>query len=434
MLNSFTQSVKPRCTVRWLIALLLLLASVMNYIDRQTLSILAVTIQKELDISDTGYARVVQAFQLTYTVMYLLSGRIVDAVGTRLAMTGFIVWWSLANMLTGLANNLASLAFFRALLGIGEPGGYTASAKAVSEWFPTREKGLAVGLYTMGGTLGAAVTGPAIAFITLHWGWRAAFIVTGVAGLVLSFVWWLIYRKPVEHPWLGTAEHDFLQADGVLARSESKTTRISWAALVRLKPMWLVLLARMATDPLWYFYLFWFPKYLQDARGYTLTNLGQTIWLVFVAADLGALLGGWLSGSQVQRGQAPVTARLRVMTAAACVLALSFALPLLPGKGWPLALAALFAFAHMAWLSCATTLSVDIFPTAIIGSAHGAIGAGSALGGLLSTEIVKWLVTTYSYKPVFAVMSFLHPLALLVLLWLLPRAVARYHLQLEAAQ
>jgi ACS family hexuronate transporter-like MFS transporter len=427
MLNSSPQSVKPRFAVRWLIAGLLLLASVMNYIDRQTLSILAVTIQKELSVNDSGYARVVQAFQLTYTVMYLLSGRIVDAIGTRLAMAGFVVWWSLANMLTGLANSLASLAFFRALLGIGEPGGYTASAKAVSEWFPTREKGLAVGLYTMGGTLGAAIAGPAIAFITLRWDWRAAFVVTGATGLLLGLAWWLIYRKPAEHRWLSDSERELLKADGVLARSEAKSTRISWAALARLKPMWLVLLARMATDPLWYFYLFWFPKYLQDARGYTLADIGKTIWVVFVAADLGALLGGWLSGRYVQRGVAPVSARLKVMTVAACLLALSFALPLLPGKAWPLALGALFAFAHMAWLSCATTLSVDIFPTSVIGSAHGAIGAGSALGGLLSTEIVKWLVTTYSYKPVFAVMSFLHPLALIVLLWLLPRAVARYH-------
>jgi ACS family hexuronate transporter-like MFS transporter len=427
MLNSSPQSVKPRFAVRWLIAGLLLLASVMNYIDRQTLSILAVTIQKELSINDSGYARVVQAFQLTYTVMYLLSGRIVDAVGTRLAMAGFVVWWSLANMLTGLANSLASLGFFRALLGIGEPGGYTASAKAVSEWFPTREKGLAVGLYTMGGTLGAAIAGPAIAFITLRWDWRAAFVVTGATGLLLGLAWWLIYRKPAEHRWLSDSERELLKADGVLARSEAKSTRISWAALARLKPMWLVLLARMATDPLWYFYLFWFPKYLQDARGYTLGDIGKTIWIVFVAADLGALLGGWLSGRYVQRGIAPVSARLNVMTGAACLLALSFALPLLPGKAWPLALGALFAFAHMAWLSCATTLSVDIFPTSVIGSAHGAIGAGSALGGLISTEIVKWLVTTYSYKPVFAVMSFLHPLALIVLLWLLPRAVARYH-------
>jgi MFS transporter, ACS family, hexuronate transporter len=219
----------------------------------------------------------------------------------------------------------------------------------------------------------------------------------------------------------------------VLARSEQKTQRIGWAALARLKPMWLVLLARMTTDPLWYFYLFWFPKYLQDARGYTLADIGKTIWIVFVAADLGALLGGWLSGRYVQRGVAPVSARLRIMTGAACLLAFSFSLPHLPGKAWPLALAALFAFAHMAWLSCATTLSVDIFPTSVIGSAHGAIGAGSALGGLLSTEIVKWLVTTYSYKPVFAVMSFLHPLSLFVLLWLLPRAVARYHGKLESA-
>ncbi|MFN0121107.1 MAG: MFS transporter [Blastocatellia bacterium] len=440
MLNSSDKLVKPAkgrttwrslLSLRWVIAFLLLLASVMNYVDRQTLSILAVTIQRDLGISDAGYARVVQAFQLTYAVMYLLSGRIVDRIGARLAQTAFMIWWSVANMLTGLAGGAFSLAFYRALLGIGEPGGYTASAKAVSEWFPTREKGVAVGMYTMGGTLGAAIAGPSIAFITLAWGWRAAFVVTGAIGLLLGLAWFAIYRPPGQHRWLGEQERELLAADGVLERSRQKAARVSWATLVRLKPMWLVLLARMVTDPLWYFYLFWFPKYLQDARGFTLADVGATVWIVFVAADIGALLGGWLSGRFALRGLAPVEARLKVMTGAALLLTLSFALPLAPGRWWPIALAALFAFAHMAWLTCATTLSVDIFPTTVIGSAHGAIGAGSALGGLLSTEIVKWLVVTYSYKPVFAVMSFLHPLSLLLLLSLLPRAVRAYHATLE---
>src|SRR5215212_6730823 len=175
--------VKPLPHLRWLIAVLLLLASVLNYLDRQTLSILARTIQEDLRISDAGYARVVFAFQLTYAVMYLLSGRILDIIGTRLGMFCFVVWWSIANMLTGLANSIASLAFFRSLLGIGEPGGYTASAKAVAEWFPVHEKGTAVGLYTMGGTLGAAIAGPLVALITTRHGWRMAFVVTGGLGL-----------------------------------------------------------------------------------------------------------------------------------------------------------------------------------------------------------------------------------------------------------
>ncbi len=430
MLNSFFAAVKSRATkkwrppLRWVIAVILLLASVLNYLDRQTLSILARTIQQDLHISDAGYAQVVLAFQLTYAVMYLLSGRLLDVIGTRLGMFCFVVWWSLANMLTGLAQGVASLAFLRSLLGIGEPGGYTASAKAVAEWFPQREKGIAVGLYTMGGTLGAALAGPLVAFITMRYGWRMAFVVTGALGLGLAFVWLLLYRKPAEHPRLSAAERAFLTTENVLGNTNASSARLSWRELSRLKPMWLILLARMITDPLWYFYLFWFPKYLQDARGFTLGDIGATIWIVFVAADLGSLTGGWLSGKFLQRGLLPIPARLRVMTGAAVLLIFSWAMPFV---AWPIVLASFMAFAHMAWLTCITTFSVDIFPAHMVGSAHGAIGAGSAFGGLLSTAIVGWLVTHFSYNPTFFVMSLLHPIVILGLWLTLPKAVAKYH-------
>ena len=433
MLNPFNKPVKPLRAIpnlRWVIAVLLLLVSVMNYVDRQTLSILARTIQTDLGIDDAGYAQVVLAFQLTYAVMYLLSGRILDAIGTRLGLFCFLVWWSLANMLTGLASGTISLAFFRSLLGIGEPGGYTASAKAVAEWFPVREKGMAVGLYTMGGTLGAAIAAPMVAFITTRYGWQMAFFVTGSMGLILALVWWLIYRKPDVHPYLSKAEKEFLTTENVLEEKAVPTPQLRWKELIRLKPMWLVLVARMITDPLWYFYLFWFPKYLQDVRGFTLKDIGATIWIVFVTADLGSLLGGWLSGKFLQRGIPPINARLRIMAGAAILLAFSCLLPLVPGKSCPVVLASIFSFAYMAWLTCITTFSVDIFPAPIVGSAHGAIGAGSAFGGFLSTAAVGWLITHFSYNPTFSVMSFLHPIVIIGLIFTLPTAVAKYHREL----
>lgn len=409
--------------MRWVIAVVLLLASVLNYLDRQTLSILARTIQEDLHISDAGYANVVLAFQLTYAVMYLLSGRLLDAIGTRLGMFCFVIWWSVANMLTGLANGVASLAFFRSLLGIGEPGGYTASAKAVAEWFPAREKGIAVGLYTMGGTLGAAIAGPLVAFVTTRYGWRMAFVITGALGFGLALLWIALYRQPAEHARLSQAERELLTREKVLEKAAAPTVRLSWRELVKLKPMWLILIARMITDPLWYFYLFWFPKYLQDARGFTLQQVGATIWIVFVAADLGSLLGGWLSGKLLAREIQPIPARLRIMTGAAALLIFSGAMPFVV---WPIALASCMAFAHMAWLTCITTFSVDIFPAHIVGSAHGAIGAGSAFGGLLSTALVGWLVTHFSYNPTFFVMSGLHPFVIVGLWLTLPKAAAKY--------
>ena len=430
MLSFSPKSVKPLRAIphlRWVIAVLLLLVSVLNYLDRQTLSILARTIQTDLGINDAGYAQVVLAFQLTYAVMYLLSGQILDRIGTRLGMFGFVIWWSLANMLTGFANGVLSLAFFRSLLGIGEPGGYTASAKAVAEWFPVREKGTAVGLYTMGGTLGAAIAGPLVALIATRFGWRMAFVVTGGIGILLALVWLALYYKPAEHPRLSATERDYLNEENLLAKADISHARLSWRELIQLKPMWIVLLARMITDPLWYFYLFWFPKYLQDARGFTLRDVGASIWIVFVCADLGSVTGGWISGKFLKGGLPPINARLRVMIGSAVLLLSSGAMPFVPGKSWPIALASLIAFAHMAWLTCITTFSVDIFPAPVIGSAHGAIGAGSALGGLLSTAAVGWLITHFSYNPTFFVMSILHPAVIVFLLLLLPQAVTKYH-------
>jgi ACS family hexuronate transporter-like MFS transporter len=406
--------------VRWCIALLLLAASVLNYIDRQSLSILASTIQRELRISDSGYAAVLQCFLAFYTIMYFVSGRIVDRYGARVSETGFILWWCLSNMATSLVTGVVSLGVVRSLVGAGEPGNFTAAAKAVSEWFPKREKAIAVGMYSMGGTLGAAIAAPLISVLALRFGWRSAFLFTGVAGVSLAGLWCLFYRRPEDHPWLGAKERALLTSEGLI-RGRAALPAASHLPL-RDGSLWAVLFSRMITDPLWYFYLFWFPKYLQEVRGLTLAELGRTIWVVFVAADLGCLLGGWLSGRLIRSGFAPVPARLTVMSGAACVVALSFLTPHLPGHALPLAAAAAFAFAHMIWMTNSTTLPIDIFPAAAVGSAQGLIGAGSSLGGFISSGLIGYAVTHASYTPIFSAMSFLHPAALAVLFFGLRRS------------
>lgn len=396
-----TRSVTRRISVRWVVAGLLSVASVLNYVDRQALSILAGTIQKELGITNQGYAAIVQSFLAFYSVMYLLSGRIVDRIGTRLSETLFILWWSAANMATALVGGVFSLAAVRSLLGIGEPGNFTAAAKAASEWFPPREKGIVVGLYSMGGTIGAAVAAPLISILALRYGWRAAFVVTGAAGLILAALWFWICPRPAAGP--------------------KEVQAPPWRRVLSSRTMWLVLVSRMITDPLWYFYLFWFPKYLQDVRGFTLAALGSTVWVVFVAADCGCLLGGWLSGLRIRRGAGTVNARLTVMGCAAVVLAGSFVMPRLPGAAFPLLAASLFALAHMAWMTNATTLPIDLFSSAEVGSVQGAVGAGSSLGGFLSAGIIGLVITRASYTPLFFAMSLLHPAAFCILYRWLPR-------------
>lgn len=406
--------------VRWLLAVLLLALSVLNYVDRQALSILATTIQRELGLTDRDYARVGQVFLLCYAASYLAAGRLVDRLGPRIAETAFATWWSVANMFTALVSGFGSLAALRGLLGLGESGHYTVSAKVVGQWFPPREKGIAVGLYTMGGTLGAALAAPLIAWLTLAFGWRSAFVITGGAGLIFAALWWWIYRPPQSHPWVGEKEHATLLRHGLLDPARVSAPPTPLREMVRWKPLWLIMGVRMVSDPVWYFYLVWFAKYLQEVRGFTLADVGRTLWVVFVAADIGCLAAGLLAGWLIRRGVPPVHARLRVMAVTAVVLGLSFVVPF-GGNAWALAWASVFAGCAMLFISSAVALPLDLFPSSSLGSAQGFIGTGGSLGGMVSTGLVATLISASSYDAVFLGMSFVHPIAMLALFTLLPR-------------
>lgn len=400
--------------LRWWIIGWLFLSTVLNYTDRQTLSILARTIQDDLRMSDLDYAAVVQAFLLAYTAGYLVSGRIVDWLGVRASMAWFITWWSIANMLTAFSRSAFSLGAFRFLLGLGEPGNYSACLKAATEWFPAKERGLAIGIYSTGSTIGATIAPPLIALMTAYYGWRMTFVVTGAAGLLWALPWLWLYRAPREHPRVTAAEFALLdaeaEADANEGRKESEWQR--WKLLLRTRDTWLLAALRFLTDPVWYFYLFWFPKYLTDARHLTLAQVGALIWVVYLAADLGGLLGGWASGRLIRRGLTPADARKRVMTVSACLMPLSPLVAVAPSVWMALLFASLAAFAHFAWLVSNSALTTDVFPKRSVATVFGIIASGSALGGLVSTGLVGRLVTNWSYTPVFILMGALHPLAL----------------------
>lgn len=404
--------------LRWLIVGLLFVSTVINYLDRQTLSILATTIQRDLAMSDTQYARVVQAFLLAYTIAYLLAGRITDWLGTRVSMAAFIVWWSAASVLTAFSRSAFSLGAFRFLLGLGESGNYTAAPKAVVEWFPARGRGTAVGIYTAGAMVGATIAPPVIAFLALTYGWRAAFVVIGALGFVWVIPWLWLYRVPHEHPRITPRELAIVPGPPAVRPNDegaAETERQRWTALLARRETWLLTLSRVLTDPVWYFYLFWFPKYLNDARGLTLAQVGAVVWVVYLAADVGSVTGGWASGRLVRRGLAAIPARKRVMTVAACLLPVSPLIAFAPSVAGALALAAVVALAHLSWQVTLSTLVTDVFPQRLVATAFGVVAAGSGLGGLISTGIIGRLVTTYSYTPVFVVMGLLHPIALLLI-------------------
>jgi MFS transporter, ACS family, hexuronate transporter len=382
--------------LRWAILAMLFAATVLNYVDRQTLSILASQVQKDLGIDDAGYARIVQCFLIAYAVSYLGAGWVTDKLGAKLTLALFLGWWSLANMATGWVRNAAQLGFARMMLGLGEPGVYTAGPKAVAEHFPPAERGIAIGVYTAGAMIGATIAPPLIAFLSLQYGWRAAFVITGAMGFVWLAIWLFVYRSPEGAPPARTKEP------------------ILWGPIVRDRRVWGLAIARMIADPVWYFYLFWFPKYLIDERGMGLIQVASLAWLVYLAADVGSIGGGFLSGRLIRSGVAPAKSRLITMGGAAVLAPLGMLIALHPSVGPTLAVGALVAFAHLVFQVNMGALIVDIYPMRNVATVFGLIAAGSAFGGFASTHVVGQLASTGTYDWIFLLMGMLHPLAWLV--------------------
>src|SRR5258708_6293910 len=304
--------------MRWLISGWLTLSTILNLIDRQPLSILAPFLRDHFQMSVQAYANVVTAFQVSYTVMYAVGGRIVDRVGERIGMAACILWWSVCTMLTALAQGAVSLGVFRFLLGLGEPGNYPAALRATTRWFPRAERGLPIALFSSGSAVGNVVAPPLVAGITLLFGWRAAFILPGMLGLLWLAGWMAFYRPPEQHPSVTQADLDLLEPP---ARESS-----SWLSLLQNRNVCGLLLARLVSDPVWYFYVFWIPEYLKRERGFSLGEIGMYAWMPFVAGAIGGMAGGRASHMLIApkmpalRARAPILflsaafAPLRVLT------------------------------------------------------------------------------------------------------------------------
>ncbi len=402
--------------LRWWIVALLFGAAVLNYVDRQTLSALAPTIQGDLKMDDRDYANVVNIFLVAYTIAYLISGRIADKMGTRASMALFVLWWSVANMLTAAAQGVRSMSGFRFLLGLGEAGVWPAASKVVSEWFPAKERALAIGVYTMGATIGATVapylviplathayheTLPAVANWLGHGtGWRVAFILTGLAGLVWLIPWLWFYRQPRASKLITTDELKLIEDSAAKENPADSLASNSWSwkQVFLFRGTWLLLLGRLITDPVWYFYQFWFPKYLSADRHLSQEQLKIT-WIIYAAAGVGSLLGGWLSGNFVKRGTAPAKSRLWVMLGCACLMPLSPFIAHAAGLNVAMALTVCTVLASLAWLINISSLVVDVVPKHSLGTVFSVVATGSTVGGIVMNLIVATMVASPSTKP-----------------------------------
>jgi len=403
--------------LRWYVAALLFASTVINYIDRQTLSVVAPVLTRELNISPTEYGYILQSFLAAYTIMYVVSGILVDRWGTKASLAAFVGWWSVSNVLHVLARSATQMAVFRFLLGVGEPGNYSAAGRAASEWYPPKERAFINGLANAGSALGAIIATPLVVWVTARYGWRSAFVVTGAMGLVWVVLWLFLYELPERHRRITPEELALIQEG-----SESSLTapHVQWAQLWVRRDIWGLLIARFFSDPVWWFYLFWMPKYLVENRGFTLVELGLFAWLPYLTSDIGSIAGGYLSGKLLARDWRAVDARYAAMLPAALFMPASIGIAFVHSSALALALICAITFCHMIWKTNLMTITNDLFPVEWVGSVSGIVSLGSGLGGILFMNFTGRMVEALSYGTVFVIMGFLHPAAFLACRFMVP--------------
>jgi ACS family hexuronate transporter-like MFS transporter len=405
---------------RWVICALLLFGTTKNYMDRQVLGILKGPLQHDLGWNDIDFGNLVLAFQGAYAVGMLLVGRVIDRLGTRLGYALSMVFWSLASMGHALAGSFTSFIVARSALGFGESGVFPASIKTVAEWFPRKERALATGIFNAGSNLGAIVTPLVVPSIAIHWGWRWAFLITGASGFVWLAFWVLLYRRPEAHPRVSKAELDYIRSD-----PPTPMAKIAWARLIPHRQTWAFVVAKFMTDPIWWFYLFWIPDFLQRRHGLALMNIRLPIVVIYVIADVGSVAGGWFSSWLIHRGKSVNLARKSaLLICAVCVVPIVFAYNMQSMWGAVL-LIGLAAAGHQGFSANLFTLTSDTFPAQAVGSVVGMGGMAGAIGGMLIATIVgHTLQWTGSYMIPFLMAGFAYLLALAAIQFLVPRLEA----------
>jgi len=395
---------------RWLILVLIFCTMVLNYVDRQIVSILKPTLKAEFAVDDRGYALVLNAFTVCYAAAYGVAGWLADRYGAGRIMLAGIVSWSTACLGAALTRTFGQFAGMRALLGLAEPLTFPAQLRIVAIWFPSSLRATANSICAAGSTIGAIVAPPLVAWLALKGNWRGAFLVPGLFGLFLAVLWRLVYRDP---PAAATAEVNAPAAEspGLPAPAAAFT----WGQLWRTRTLWGILLVRFLTDPVWYFCLFWVPGYLQERSGLTLAQVGRVGWIPFLAADLGGIASSFLSDYLVRRGLAPLRARKLLLTGAAMLAPVCLLTPYLPGAVATLVIFSVVGAVCLTWLFNLGVIVAEAFPTPNVGSAWGISGGVGAAGAMLFNTFVGRMLTSLDPARVFPVMALLFPAAVLIL-------------------
>ena len=390
---------------RWTICALLFVATTINYIDRQVLGILAPTLQRELHWTEADYGDIVSWFSFAYAFGFLAAGRIIDWIGVKRGLAGAVIAWSAAAAGTALARTVGGFSFARALLGVSESAIFPGSIKAVAEWFPQKERALATGIFNAGTNTGAILTPLLVPWITLTWGWQWAFVATGALGLVWLLFWIPLYRE------------------GSRGSPATATEKVRWMQLFRHRQTWAFIVGKLMADPVWWFYLYWLPKFLDAKYGVKLAQLAAPIIVVYLIADVGSVGGGWLSSALIKRGWTVNRARKTTMLAMALLIVPTTLAGRAPNMWAAVVIVGVAAAAHQAWSANMYTLASDMFPKFAVGSVVGIGSFGGAMGGVLFQRVTGRVLQANGsdYTPIFVVCGLAYITAWLIIHLLAPR-------------
>lgn len=418
--------------LRWWIVGLVFLATLINYVDRLTLSVLAPVITEDLGLSNTEFGGIVAWFLLAYTISQGVSGKLYDRIGTRLGFMCSIVVWSLAAIAHAFARGVASLSVCRFVLGLGEAGNWPGAAKAIAEWFPIRQRALGMAIFNSGAALGSVVAPPLIVFLSLQYGWQATFIATGSLGFLWLALWWLFYRTPDEHPWLTRAELRLIREgqrpEGAAKTADEAGGAPRWRELLRHRQVWGIVVARFLTDPVWWLYLTWLPLYLANVRGFSLKEIALFAWVPYLAADAGSLLGGWFSGFLIGRGWSVDRARKGVILFGALLMPAGVIAAFATDPMVALALIGVVLFGFQAWINNVQTLPSDFFAARAVASVAGLGGTAAGIGSMIFVFTTGAVVDHFSYTPILIAAGVLGPLGTIAL-FILAGPIRRVPLQ-----
>jgi ACS family hexuronate transporter-like MFS transporter len=422
---------------RWRICALLFFATTINYVDRNVLSFTMIDefFRKEMlglpasaILTDTDTARfkemmgyVDAAFKAAYALGFLIIGYIIDKVGTKKGFSIALSVWSLAGVLNGFVGSVRGLSFTRFLLGLGESGNFPSAVKTVAEWFPKKERSLAAGLFNAGANIGIIVTALAVPYITIHYGWRTSFIVTGLLGFVVLFFWRLMYSKPEEHALVSQQELQHIQSDGI----EPPTAKVPWSKMFRHKQTWAFAAGKFMADPIWYFYLTWLPDFFNSSEALEtkldLKHIGLPFLIIYLVSDAGSIFFGWLSSCLIQSGWSVNKARkLTMLLCALCVVPIVFA-SVTNSVYVAVALIALAAAAHQGWSANMYTLASDMFPKQSVGSVVGIGSMAGAVSGAVFAASTGIIRVKFGYMPLFIIAGSAYLIGLLIIHFIVPK-------------